>query len=120
MAEHVRRLFSATEIERRVRELGQQITRDYAGRRLVLLCVLKGGFVFAADLARQIDLPLRIEFLGLQSYGAGTASSGVVQITQDLTAPVDGSVVRKCRLKGLWGTARGSSARRVACARLPQ
>jgi hypoxanthine phosphoribosyltransferase len=90
MAEHVRRLFSATEIERRVRELGQQITRDYAGRRLVLLCVLKGGFVFAADLARQIDLPLRIEFLGLQSYGAGTASSGVVQITQDLTAPVDG------------------------------
>ena len=69
-------------------ELGAEITRAYTGRSLVLLCVLKGGFVFAADLARTIDLPLRIEFLGTKSYGADTESSGVVQITQDLTAPV--------------------------------
>ena len=57
---------------------------------MVLLCVLKGSFMFAADLARAITLPVRIEFLGVRSYGADTKSSGVVQITQDLTRPVDG------------------------------
>lgn len=89
-AEKVTTLYSAHEIEARVTALGRQITRDYAGRSLVLLCILKGSFVFAADLARRIDLPLRIEFLGVQSYGDGTTSSGVVQITQDLTSPIDG------------------------------
>jgi hypoxanthine phosphoribosyltransferase len=72
----------------RVRELGAQITREYADRALVLVCVLKGSFVFAADLARAIDLPLRVEFLGVRSYGEGTESSGVVQITQDLARPI--------------------------------
>jgi len=56
----------------------------------VLLSVLKGSFMFAADLARAIDLPIRMEFLGVRSYGADTKSSGVVQITQDLTRPVTG------------------------------
>lgn len=82
-------LYSPEQIQARVRELGAQITRDYKDRSLVLLCVLKGSFVFAADLARAIDLPLRIEFLGVQSYGDDTASSGVVQITLDLTRPID-------------------------------
>jgi hypoxanthine phosphoribosyltransferase len=90
MADDPRILLTSEQIERRVAELGAQITQDYAGRSLVLLCVLKGGFVFTADLARAIDLPLRLEFLGVQSYGMDTRSSGVVQITQDLTTPVDG------------------------------
>jgi hypoxanthine phosphoribosyltransferase len=86
----VRELISEKRIAERVSELASQISREYAGRSLVLLCVLKGSFVFAADLARAIALPLRMEFLGVRSYGDDTKSSGVVQITQDLTRPVDG------------------------------
>ena len=83
-------LLSPEVIEQRVAALGQQIAADYAGKSLVLLCVLKGSFVFAADLARAIDLPLRVEFLGVRSYGDDTRSSGVVQITLDLTRPIAG------------------------------
>ena len=81
-------LFSAETIAARVSELGAQITSDYRGRSLVILTVLKGSFVFAADLIRCIDLPLRVEFLGVASYGTGTKSTGVVQITQDITSPI--------------------------------
>src|SRR5580658_5863415 len=82
-------MFSAEQIGERVRAMGAEITRDYAGKSLVLVGVLKGSFVFAADLARAIDLPLRIDFLGVRSYGQGTETSGVVQITQDLVRPID-------------------------------
>src|SRR5215475_6932194 len=88
MTERISVLFSREAIGTRVRELGAQITQEYAGRPLVLVCVLKGSFVFAADLARAIDLPLRLDFLGVRSYGEGTESSGVVQITQDLSRPI--------------------------------
>ncbi len=90
LAAGVRTLLSAEQIAARVRELGAEITRAYEGRKLVLVCVLKGSFVFAADLARAIDLPLRVEFLGVRSYGSGTESSGVVQITHDLSKPIEG------------------------------
>jgi hypoxanthine phosphoribosyltransferase len=83
-------MLSADEIKARIRELGAQIAADYAGRKLVLVCVLKGSFVFTADLSRAIDCDLRVEFLGVRSYGEGTQSSGVVQITQDLTRPIEG------------------------------
>ncbi len=89
MTERIASLISSVQIDARVRELGAVFTRDYAERKLVLVCVLKGSFVFAADLARAIDLPLRIDFLGVRSYGAGTESSGVVQITQDLARPIE-------------------------------
>lgn len=82
-------MLSTEEIAARVRELGAQITAEYKDRSLVLVCVLKGSFIFAADLARAIDLPLRIDFLGVRSYGEGTESSGVVQITQDLSRPIE-------------------------------
>lgn len=90
---NVTTLLSTEQIAARVRELGAQITQEYQGRRLVLVCVLKGSFVFTADLARSIDLTCRIEFLGVRSYGEGTASSGIVQITQDLTRPIEGEDV---------------------------
>jgi hypoxanthine phosphoribosyltransferase len=93
MSEAPRELLSAAIIQSRIKELGAQIAREYAGQSLVLLCVLKGSFVFAADLARCIDLPLRVEFLGVRSYGDDTRSSGVVQITQDLTRPIAGDHV---------------------------
>jgi hypoxanthine phosphoribosyltransferase len=86
-------LYDSNAIQRRVAELGAQITRDYADRSLVLVALLKGSFVFAADLARAIDLPLSIEFLGVQSYGNNTKTTGVVQITQDLTRPIAGDHV---------------------------
>src|SRR5579864_6699227 len=82
-------LISAERIAARVRELGTAITSDYRGRSLVIVCVLKGSFVFAADLARTIDLPVRLDFLGVRSYGQDTESSGVVQITQDLSYPIE-------------------------------
>ncbi len=89
----VRTMLSSEQIAKRVRELGEQISKDYVGKKLVLVCVLKGSFLFTADLCRWIDAPLRIEFLGVQSYGEGTVSSGYVQITQDLTRPIDGEDV---------------------------
>jgi len=86
-------LIDAEKISARVREMGAQITKDYAGKEIVLVPVLKGSFVFAADLARHIDLSVSIDFLGLRSYGDGTKSSGVVQITSDLTKPIEGKHV---------------------------
>jgi hypoxanthine phosphoribosyltransferase len=80
--EGVTPLLATEVIAERVRQLGAAITRDYEGHSLVLVSILKGSFIFAADLARAIALPVRIEFLGVRSYGQGTASSGVVQITQ--------------------------------------
>jgi len=85
-----RPLLTAETIAARVRELGAQITRDYAGQEIVLVCVLKGSYMFAADLARAIDLPLRIEFLGVQSYGDGTTTSGEVRITLDVAHALSG------------------------------
>lgn len=89
----IKALLTSGQISEKVRELGAAITRDYQGRSLVMVCVLKGSFVFAADLARAIELPLRIEFLGVRSYGQGTTSSGVVQITHDLGYPIEGEDV---------------------------
>jgi hypoxanthine phosphoribosyltransferase len=89
MSEKIITMLSAETIAARVRELGAQITEELAGEPLVLVCVLKGSFVFTADLMRTIDLPLRVDFLGVRSYGEDTESSGVVQITQDLSRPID-------------------------------
>jgi len=90
----IRELYSAAKIAERVAELGAQIGRDYEGRELVLVGVLKGSFLFLADLARAIpSTEVRVEFLGLASYGDESSSSGVVQITSDLTKPVDGKHV---------------------------
>lgn len=90
MSEQIVTMLSQEQIAERVRDLGAQIARDYKDRQLVLVCVLKGSFIFASDLARAIDLPLRVDFLGVRSYGEGTESSGVVEITQDLSRPIAG------------------------------
>jgi hypoxanthine phosphoribosyltransferase len=89
-ANEVETLISTQEIAARVQALGRDIARDYAGRELVLVSVLKGSFIFCADLVRAIDLPVAVEFLGLKSYGDSQTTSGVVQITSDLTRPVTG------------------------------
>jgi hypoxanthine phosphoribosyltransferase len=88
MSERIVTMLDRATIAKRVAELGAQITAEYKDRHLVVIIILKGSFVFAADLTREIDLPLRIDFLGVRSYGEGTESSGVVQITQDLSRPI--------------------------------
>ena len=90
-----RELISAAAIAERVAAMGAEITRAYAdrGEDLVLVGVLKGSVVFLSDLARAIDLPLVIETIGIASYGDSTKSSGVVQITSDLTKPIEGKDV---------------------------
>ncbi|MBK7398054.1 MAG: hypoxanthine phosphoribosyltransferase [Myxococcales bacterium] len=81
---------SAEQIAERVKALGAELHKDYQGKRPVIVIVLKGSFVFAADLVRAIDLNhLRVDFLAVRSYGEGTESSGVVQIVADLTRPIE-------------------------------
>lgn len=87
-------LYDRDTIARRVQELGAQIAADFAGQdNLVLVTILKGSVMFAADLARAIDLPLTMDFLGLSSYQGGTESTGVVRITNDLSRSVEGKHV---------------------------
>jgi hypoxanthine phosphoribosyltransferase len=85
-------LIDAETIDAKVRELGARITEDFRGEQLVLVPVLKGSFVFAADLARAIDLPLTVDFFGVRSY-EGSSSTGVVETTLDLSKPIEGKHV---------------------------
>src|SRR5689334_9162591 len=90
-------LISAEAIAKRVAELGAQITKDYAtrgqGADIVVIGVLKGSVIFMADLVRYIAAPIYIDFIGISSYGDATVSSGIVQITQDLSRPIEGKHV---------------------------
>jgi hypoxanthine phosphoribosyltransferase len=90
--EEVEVLLPADRLRARVEEIGREITRDYAGRPLVLVGVLKGALVFLADLMRAIDLPLSLDFVGLSSY-VGAKTSGQVELTSDLTRPIEGKDV---------------------------
>jgi hypoxanthine phosphoribosyltransferase len=83
-------LVPAGDLERRVRELAAEVSRDYAGKDLVLIGVLKGAVFFLADLMRAIDIPVEVDFMAVASYGSATKSSGVVRILKDLDAAIDG------------------------------
>jgi hypoxanthine phosphoribosyltransferase len=83
-------LVSAEDLQRRVRELGEQISRDYAGRPLLLVGVLKGAVFFLSDLMRHVGIPVEIDFMAVASYGSATDSSGVVRILKDLDAAIEG------------------------------
>ena len=83
-------LVQADDLQRRVRELGAEISEDYAGRELILICVLKGAVFFLSDLMRRIDVPCEVDFMAVASYGDATSSSGVVRILKDLDAPIEG------------------------------
>jgi hypoxanthine phosphoribosyltransferase len=88
--EQVGTLIDEATLQARVRELGAQITSDYRGKDLTLLAILKGSVFFATDLARAIDLPLTVEFMGLSSYQGGTETTGEVRITNDVSKPMAG------------------------------
>ncbi|HWP58625.1 MAG TPA: hypoxanthine phosphoribosyltransferase [Candidatus Acidoferrales bacterium] len=83
-------LYSRHEIAQRVAELGAAISADYVGRDLVLIGILRGAFVFLADLIRQLTIPVTVDFIGAASYGSRTKSSGQVTITKDIQIPVSG------------------------------
>jgi hypoxanthine phosphoribosyltransferase len=83
-------LIGEDELRARVRELGAEIARDYQGRTPLLVCVLKGAFMFLGDLVRAIDLPVEVDFMAISSYGSGTQSSGIVRIVKDLEATIEG------------------------------
>ena len=83
-------LFTEEQLAARVKELGAQITKDYAGKNLVIASVLRGSYIFMADLTRAIDLPLTVDFMAVSSYGAGTVSSGQVEIKKDLSDSIEG------------------------------
>jgi hypoxanthine phosphoribosyltransferase len=81
---------SAAELDRRVRELGAEVSRDYEGRDLLLVGVLKGAVPFIADLMRELSVPCELDFMAVSSYGSSTDSSGVVRILKDLDASIEG------------------------------
>lgn len=83
-------LISHQQIRERTEELGRQITEDYDGKDPLLICILKGGLMFLADLMREVDLPLEIDFIAVSSYGDSTESSGVVRILMDLERNIQG------------------------------
>lgn len=81
------------QIQQKVRDLGAQITKDYAGKEVVLTCILRGSFIFSADLAREIQLPMTVEFISASSYKNGTKTSGNVKIRQDFEMDISGKHV---------------------------
>lgn len=83
-------LYSEEQIQAKVRELGEELSKDFAGRNPLVICVLKGAFIFMADLVKHITVPLEVDFMAVSSYGASTKSSGVVKIIKDLDVPVEG------------------------------
>ena len=84
MAEHVRVLLTEEEVDRRIQEIGNQISKDYEGKQVHLVCVLKGGSFFMCELAKRITVPVSLDFMSVSSYGSDTKSSGVVKIVKDL------------------------------------
>lgn len=93
MAEHVRVLLSEEEVDNKIQELGERISKDYAGRQVHLVCVLKGGVFFMCELAKRITVPVSMDFMSVSSYGSDTKSSGVVRIVKDLDESLQGKDV---------------------------
>ena len=93
MAEHVKVLLSEKEVDDRIQAIGEQISRDYAGKQVHLICVLKGGSFFLCELAKRITVPVSLDFMSVSSDGSETKSSGVVKIIKDLDEPIKGKDV---------------------------
>ena len=88
MSERIRVLLTEKEVDDRIQALGEQINKDYAGKEVHLVCVLKGGSFFMCELAKRITIPVSLDFMSVSSYGSATKSSGVVKIVKDLDEPV--------------------------------
>ena len=93
MAERIEVLLPEEKINARIRELGEQISKDYAGKNIHLICILKGGSFFMCELAKRITVPVSIDFMSVSSYGSGTTSGGTIKIKKDLDEPLEGKHV---------------------------
>lgn len=93
MAERVEVLLTEEEVDKRIQQIGEQISKDYAGKQVHLICVLKGGVFFMCELAKRISVPVSMDFMSVSSYGSDTKSSGVVKIVKDLDEPLQGKDV---------------------------
>ena len=93
MAETVKVMIPEEQVEERIKKLGEQISKDYAGKQIHLICVLKGGVFFMCELAKRISVPVSMDFMSVSSYGDGTSSSGVVKIAKDLDETLEGKDV---------------------------
>lgn len=93
MTEKVRVLLTEAEVDKKIQEIGEQISKDYAGKQVHLVCVLKGGSFFMCELAKRITVPVSLDFMSVSSYGGDTKSSGVVKIVKDLDEPLEGKDV---------------------------
>ena len=93
MAETIRELVSEKAVDERIVELGKQISKDYEGKQVHLICVLKGGVFFMCELAKRISVPVSMDFMSVSSYGDDTKSSGVVKIVKDLDEAIEGKDV---------------------------
>ena len=93
MEDNIKFLLSEDVVDLRIKEIGQEITRDYQGKKIHLICVLKGGVFFTCELAKRIDLPVSFDFMSVSSYGSGTVSSGIVKIVKDLDEAIEGEDV---------------------------
>ena len=93
MAETIRELVSENDVDERIVELGKQISKDYEGKQVHLICVLKGGVFFMCELAKRISVPVSMDFMSVSSYGDDTKSSGVVKIVKDLDEAIEGKDV---------------------------
>ena len=93
MAEKVNIMFSEEEVDKRIKELGEQISKDYAGKEVHLVCVLRGGVFFMCELSKRITIPVSMDFMSVSSYGNDSKSSGVVKIVKDLDDSLEGKHV---------------------------
>ncbi len=89
MSETIRELLSEEEVDQKIKELGEVISRDYEGKQVHLICVLKGGVFFTCELAKRITVPVSLDFMSVSSYGDETKSSGVVKIVKDLDESIE-------------------------------
>ena len=90
---HIEVMLPEEKVDARIREIGEQISREYAGKSVHLICILKGSIFFTCELAKRITSPVEIDFMSVSSYGAGTSSSGVVKIGKDLDTTIEGKNV---------------------------
>lgn len=93
MAERIKVMISEEEVNEKIRAMGEQISKDYAGKEIHMICVLKGGVFFMCELAKRIDVPVSLDFMAVSSYGGDTKSSGVVKIVKDLDESIQGKDV---------------------------
>ena len=93
MADKIRVLLGEEEVNKRINEVAEQINKDYAGKDIHLICILKGGVFFTCELAKRLTVPVSMDFMSVSSDGAGTVSSGVVKIIKDLDEPLEGKDV---------------------------